>query len=211
MFSNSSAGPFFSSARRVMAPISRSQSTSALMRRSSPCCSRVAIHCRMSKKPIGRSLSNAQFETILRLIAALIPAILPLRNGADIRSPGDAMSAAQIFDLAGKVALVTGASSGLGVRFAEVLAENGAAVVLVARRADRLDAVKAKIEKSGGRALVVEADVRDRQAMQSAFNAAEKTFGAVTVLVNNAGIVQSKRAVEIAEEDWRRVLSTNLD
>ena len=60
------------------------------------------------------------------------------------------MTAAQIFDLTGKVALVTGASSGLGVRFAEVLAENGAEVVLVARRADRLDAVKAKIEKSGG-------------------------------------------------------------
>ena len=121
------------------------------------------------------------------------------------------MTAAQIFDLTGKVALVTGASSGLGVRFAEVLAENGAEVVLVARRADRLGAVKAKIEKSGGRALVVEADVRDREAMQRAFDAAEKTFGTVTILVNNAGIVQSKRAVEIAEEDWRRVLSTNLD
>ncbi len=121
------------------------------------------------------------------------------------------MTAAQIFDLTGKVALVTGASSGLGVRFAEVLAENGAEVVLVARRADRLDAVKTKIEKSGGRALVVEADVRDRAAMQRAFDAAEKAFGTVTVLVNNAGIVQSKRAVEIAEEDWRRVLSTNLD
>ncbi len=121
------------------------------------------------------------------------------------------MTAAQIFDLTGKVALVTGASSGLGVRFAEVLAENGAEVVLVARRADRLDAVKTKIEKSGGRALVVEADVRDRAAMQRAFDAAEKAFGTVTVLVNNAGIVQSKRALEIAEEDWRRVLSTNLD
>lgn len=121
------------------------------------------------------------------------------------------MTAAQIFDLTGKVALVTGASSGLGVRFAHVLAENGAQVVLVARRADRLDAVKARIEKSGGRALVVEADVRDRAAMQRAFDAAEKTFGTVTILVNNAGIVQSKRAVEITEEDWRRVLATNLD
>ena len=121
------------------------------------------------------------------------------------------MTAAQIFDLTGKVALVTGASSGLGVRFAQVLAENGAAVVLVARRADRLDAVKARIEKVGGRALVVEADVRDRAAMQRAFDVAEKTFGTVTILVNNAGIVQSKRAVEITEEEWRQVLATNLD
>ncbi len=121
------------------------------------------------------------------------------------------MTAAQIFDLTGKVALVTGASSGLGVRFAQVLAENGAEVVLVARRADRLDAVKARIEEVGGRALVVEADVRDRAAMQRTFDAAEKTFGTVTILVNNAGIVQSKRAVEITEEEWRQVLATNLD
>jgi 3-oxoacyl-[acyl-carrier protein] reductase len=121
------------------------------------------------------------------------------------------MTAAQIFDFAGKVALVTGASSGLGARFAEILAANGAAVVLVARRADRLDAVKSRIEKSGGRAVAVEADVRDRAAMQAAFDAAENAFGTVTILVNNAGIVHSGRAVDLAEEDWRRVLATNLD
>ena len=121
------------------------------------------------------------------------------------------MSAAQIFDLTGKVALVTGASSGLGVRFAEVLAENGAAVVLVARRADRLAGVKARIEQAGGRALAVEADVRDRAAMQAAFDAAKKAFGTVTILVNNAGVAHSGRAVELPEDEWRRLLSTNLD
>jgi 3-oxoacyl-[acyl-carrier protein] reductase len=121
------------------------------------------------------------------------------------------MSAAQIFDLSGKVALVTGASSGLGVRFAEVLAENGAAVVLVARRADRISAVKVRIEKSGGRAIAVEADVRDRAAMQAAFDAAEKALGTVTILVNNAGVAHAGRAVDLPEEEWRRVLSTNLD
>jgi len=121
------------------------------------------------------------------------------------------MSAAEIFDLAGKAALVTGASSGLGVRFAEVLAENGAAVALVARRADRLAALKARIEKSGGRAVAIEADVRDRAAMLRAFDAAEKAFGTVTILINNAGIVHSGRAVELAEEEWRRVLATDLD
>jgi len=105
------------------------------------------------------------------------------------------MAAAQIFDLSGKVALVTGASSGLGARFAEVLAENGAAVVLVARRADRLAALQTRIEKAGGRAAAVEADVRDRAAMQRAFDAAEKTFGTVTILVNNAGVAHSGRAV----------------
>src|SRR5580658_7196431 len=124
---------------------------------------------------------------------------------------GKTMAAAQIFDLAGKVALVTGASSGLGVRFAEVLAENGAAVALVARRADRLAALQERIEKSGGRAVAIEADVRERAAMERAYDAAEQAFGTVTILVNNAGVVHSGRAVEVAEEDWRRVLATNLD
>ena len=121
------------------------------------------------------------------------------------------MTASEIFDLHGKVALVTGASSGLGVRFAECLAENGAAVVLVARRADRLADLKARIEKSGGRALAVEADVRDRAAMAAAFDTAEKNFGTVTILVNNAGVAHAGRAVDMPEEEWRRILSTNLD
>jgi NAD(P)-dependent dehydrogenase (short-subunit alcohol dehydrogenase family) len=121
------------------------------------------------------------------------------------------MSAAQIFDLRGKVALVTGASSGLGVRFAETLAENGASVALVARRADRLGALKARIEKSGGRAIAVEADVRERAAMAAAFDAAESAFGTVTILVNNAGVAHANRAIEMSEAEWRRVISTNLD
>jgi NAD(P)-dependent dehydrogenase (short-subunit alcohol dehydrogenase family) len=121
------------------------------------------------------------------------------------------VSTAGLFDLTGQVALVTGASSGLGVRFAEVLAEAGAAVVLVARRADRLAAVKQAIEKNGGRALAIAADVTDRAAMTAAFDAAEQTFGTVSVLVNNAGVVASSRAIEFSEEEWRRVVGTNLD
>jgi 3-oxoacyl-[acyl-carrier protein] reductase len=121
------------------------------------------------------------------------------------------MAASQIFDLAGKVALVTGASSGLGARFAEVLAENGAAVVLVARRAERIVAVQARIEQSGGKALAAEADVCDRAAMRAAFDAAERKFGTVTVLVNNAGIAHAGRAVDMSEEEWRKILATDLD
>ncbi|HEY1748534.1 MAG TPA: SDR family NAD(P)-dependent oxidoreductase [Xanthobacteraceae bacterium] len=121
------------------------------------------------------------------------------------------MSATQIFDLTGQVALVTGASSGLGERFADVLAANGADVVLVARRAERLAAVTGRIAKSGRRAISVAADVCDSAAMQRAFDAAEKEIGTVTILVNNAGIVHSARAVELKGEDWRRVLATNLD
>jgi 3-oxoacyl-[acyl-carrier protein] reductase len=121
------------------------------------------------------------------------------------------MTGTNIFDLHGKVALVTGASSGLGLRFAQCLAENGAAVALVARRADRLAAVAAKIESAGGKAVAIEADVRDRAAMRNAFDAAERAFGTVTILVNNAGVAHSGRAVEMSEDEWRRILSTNLD
>lgn len=121
------------------------------------------------------------------------------------------MKAEEIFRLDGQVALVTGASSGLGVRFAEVAASNGAAVVLVARRADRLQALKEKIEKAGGRAAMAEADVLDRVAVAHAFDAAEKAFGTVTLLVNNAGVAHANRAVDMPEEEWRRVIGTNLD
>jgi 3-oxoacyl-[acyl-carrier protein] reductase len=118
---------------------------------------------------------------------------------------------AKLFDLTGQVALVTGASSGLGVGFAQVLAEHGAAVVLVARRVDRLAAVKAAIEAKGGRTLAVEADVLDRAAIARAFDAAEAAFGTVTVLINNAGVTSADRAVEMPEATWRRVVGTNLD
>ena len=121
------------------------------------------------------------------------------------------MKAAELFDLAGRVALVTGASSGLGVRFAEVLAANGARVVLVARRADRLEALKSRIEAAGVQAAVAEADVLDRTAMVRAFDIAEKAFGTVTILVNNAGITHADRITDISEETWRRVVGTNLD
>lgn len=124
---------------------------------------------------------------------------------------GFRMKAADMFSLNGRVAMVTGASSGLGVQFAKALADNGAAVVLVARRATRLDALKDEIEKRGGHAQVVEADVTDRAAMLRAFDAAEKSFGTVTILVNNAGIAHGGRAVDMPAEEWRKVLSTNLD
>jgi 3-oxoacyl-[acyl-carrier protein] reductase len=121
------------------------------------------------------------------------------------------MKAAEMFSLKGRVALVTGASSGLGVQFVRALAENGASVALVARRADRLKSLKDEIEQKGGKAVAIEADVTDRAAMTRAFDAAEKAFGTVSILVNNAGIAHGGRAVEMPPEEWRKVLSTNLD
>src|SRR5207237_5001777 len=98
------------------------------------------------------------------------------------------MKASELFDLTGRVGLVTGASSGLGLRFAEVLAANGAAVALVARRKERLNDAKAKIEKAGGKAITIEADVLNRAQMERAFDQAEQALGTVTILVNNAGV-----------------------
>jgi NAD(P)-dependent dehydrogenase (short-subunit alcohol dehydrogenase family) len=122
------------------------------------------------------------------------------------------MKAAEMFSLKGRVALVTGASSGLGQQFARALAENGAAVALVARRADRLAELQKSIEAAGGRAVAIEADVTDRAAMTRAFDAAEKAFDTVTILVNNAGIAQSPiRAIDVTPEEWRKVLAVDLD
>jgi 3-oxoacyl-[acyl-carrier protein] reductase len=122
------------------------------------------------------------------------------------------MKAADMFSLAGRVALVTGASSGLGQQFARALADNGASVALVARRTDRLEAFKAELEKSGAKAMAIAADVTDRAAMKAAFDAAEKAFGTVTILVNNAGVAQKPlRAIEVGTEEWRRVLDVDLD
>jgi 3-oxoacyl-[acyl-carrier protein] reductase len=84
-------------------------------------------------------------------------------------------------------------------------------VVLVARRTERLEALRTRIEQDGGRALAVAADVTERAAMRHAFAAAEAAFGPVTILVNNAGIAHADRAVELGEEEWRRVLATDLD
>src|ERR1700676_1619649 len=121
------------------------------------------------------------------------------------------MKAAEMFSLKGRVALVTGASSGLGAQFAKALADNGATVALVARRAERLADVKKAIEAAGGRAIVVEADVTAPGGIARAFDEAEKAFGTVTIVVNSAGVAHGGRAVDMQAEEWRRVLSTNLD
>jgi 3-oxoacyl-[acyl-carrier protein] reductase len=121
------------------------------------------------------------------------------------------MKAAELFDLSGRVALVTGASSGLGDRFARTLAENGARVVCVARRKARLDALVAEIAAAGGAALACEADVTDAAAVERAFDAAERRFGPVGILVNNAGSAEVGRFIDQPASAWRSVLDLDLD
>jgi NAD(P)-dependent dehydrogenase (short-subunit alcohol dehydrogenase family) len=115
------------------------------------------------------------------------------------------------FDLTGRRALVTGASSGLGRHFAEVLAGAGAAVVLAARRMDRLDAAVAALRARGAAAFAVEVDVTKRGSVQTALAcAAEQLGGPADVLVNNAGITGTRRALEFDDDDWDRIIATNL-
>jgi NAD(P)-dependent dehydrogenase (short-subunit alcohol dehydrogenase family) len=112
--------------------------------------------------------------------------------------------------LDGKVALVTGASGGLGEHFAETLGRAGAKTVLAARRLDKLEEVADRIRAAGGEALSVELDVTDSAAVPAAFDAAEAAFGTVTVLVNNSGIVVPGSVPDLSEADWDSVLDTNL-
>lgn len=113
-------------------------------------------------------------------------------------------------DLTGQVALVTGASSGLGVRFAKVLAACGAKVVLAARRVDKLEELAAEIRADGGEALAVAMDAQDADQLIAAVDAAEKAFGTVTILINNAGIPDAQRAHKMPLELIDRVLDVNL-
>ncbi len=116
-----------------------------------------------------------------------------------------------IFSLAGRTALVTGASSGFGRHFARVLADAGAKVALAARRLDVLRRLEAEIRQGGGEAAAVAMDVTDRASVERAVGEAEAALGPITILVNNAGIPSGAFFTRTSEEEWRSVMSVNLD
>ena len=112
-------------------------------------------------------------------------------------------------DLSGRVALVTGASSGLGTQFAKVLARAGAGVVLASRRIERLKALRAEIEADGGDAHVVTLDVTDRDSIKAAVAHAETEMGTIDILVNNSGVGSTQLLTEVGEDDFDFVFDTN--
>ena len=114
------------------------------------------------------------------------------------------------FDMSGKVAMVTGASSGFGVHFAKIMAARGAKVVVAARRVERLEALVAEIKADGGEAMAVAMDVTDSASIITAFDEAEAAFGTVTMLANNAGVADVRSALKIGEDDWDKMIDTNL-
>jgi len=114
------------------------------------------------------------------------------------------------FRVDGKVALVTGAGSGLGRQFALTLAEAGATVALAARRREKLDETAMLIADVGGRSMSLDLDVTDSLSVTSCVRNVTSEFGAPDILVNNAGIARQAFLTDIAEEDWDSVLDTNL-
>lgn len=115
-----------------------------------------------------------------------------------------------LFDLSGRIALVTGASQGLGRRFARALAEHGAGVGLAARQLDKLAALEREIEGAGGRVASVTLDVTDQGSIARAIGTIEDVLGPIDVLINNAGVAVSKGVLEQTEADWDQVVDTNL-
>ncbi len=113
-------------------------------------------------------------------------------------------------DLAGQTAIVTGASSGLGLRFARVLAACGAKVALTARRIDRLEAIAAEITAAGGTAQAFQLDVADSDQLKAIVPQVEAALGTVTILVNNAGIPDAQRAIKMSVELIDQVMDVNL-
>ncbi|PYU50433.1 MAG: short-chain dehydrogenase [Acidobacteria bacterium] len=116
----------------------------------------------------------------------------------------------ELFDLTGRVAIVTGASRGLGQNLARALAKAGADLVITSRHRDHLLTFESEIESLGRRAVSLQLDVRDLSSIQQMAAAAESAFGHVDILVNNAGCNVRKSALEVTWEDWNLILDTNL-
>ncbi|MDR1966561.1 MAG: SDR family oxidoreductase [Synergistaceae bacterium] len=116
-----------------------------------------------------------------------------------------------LFDLKGKIALVTGASSGLGVQFAKILAKQGADVAIMARRQEKLDEVKKIIESIGVRCLAVKCDVLKNDEIKAAVAKIKEHYGRIDILVNNAGVARATAAESQSDDDWNAVIDTNLN
>jgi gluconate 5-dehydrogenase len=116
-----------------------------------------------------------------------------------------------LFDLTGRTALITGAGQGIGLAIAEGLAAAGAAVVLNGRRPDKLDEAAARLRQTGATVATAVFDVTDQPAVQAAVDALEAGGTAIDILVNNAGIQRRRRLDELAADDWRAVMRTNVD
>src|SRR5438552_1097610 len=117
----------------------------------------------------------------------------------------------KLFDLSGRIALVTGSSKGIGLAIAEGLASAGAVVVLNARNGKELEEARAKLAATGATVHAVPFDVADREAIEPAVERIEREIGPIDILVNNAGIQRRAPIVDYKPEVWRELMAVNLD
>ena len=115
------------------------------------------------------------------------------------------------FDVSGKIAIVTGASSGLGRQFALCLAEQGANVTIVARRIEKLEEVKKEVEEYGVKCLAIQCDVTNTDQIKHVVETTVKEFGRIDILINNAAAGFATPAVDTTNEEWERVMNTNVN
>lgn len=115
-----------------------------------------------------------------------------------------------MFDLTGKTALITGGSKGIGLAMAEALGKQGATVVITGRGQEALTEAKERLEATGIRAEAIKSDVTDRTSIEGVVDTVVERFGTLDILVNNAGMNIRKPLIEVEEEDWHRVIDTNL-
>ena len=120
------------------------------------------------------------------------------------------MQVKKMYSLEGKVAVVTGASSGLGVVFSEALGEMGASIELAARRTDKLHEVESKLNETGVRARSIQCDVSKSEDVQALIDDTVKNFGRLDIIVNNAGVAAMSPTVDISVEEWKKVVDVNL-
>lgn len=116
----------------------------------------------------------------------------------------------KLFDVKGRNAIVTGASSGLGVQFSRFLAENGAHVAMFARRADRLNELAGELKSFGVKILPVACDVSDEKSVADAVAQVKKEFGGIDILVNNAGVNEVNAFLDFTSDQWKKVIDINL-
>lgn len=116
-----------------------------------------------------------------------------------------------LFDLHGKVALVTGASSGLGVQFAKALARQGADIAICARRVEKLEKTQKEIEELGVKCYAHKCDVTDNDEVRQMVSDVEQHFGKIDILINNAGVGDTAPAEDMSDDTWNKVINTNLN
>ncbi len=116
----------------------------------------------------------------------------------------------ELFNLKGEVALITGASSGLGAHFAKTLGRAGAKVIVAARRIDRLERLAETLSEENLLLFPLEMDVLDADSIEKAIKYSQSKLGPITILINNAGVPSSGRAIEMDEAEWDRVIDTNI-